>query len=82
MKSTIKSCETCNHCKKVYRLGGLTYSPFTKYYCDHNDEILTEYTACEHWQHTVKTFDFSPERFDQAEDDIKALLKIFENSEY
>ena len=70
----IIKCRSCEHCRKLYRLYRYMLFHNNLYYCN----LLNNYTlpgdTCENVQKNKHLCDFSEQRFDAIENDIKYLI--------
>ena len=76
MKRKTRICKFCNECKMIYRM---LYRPYklNEYYCVKRDKLTELYNNCELWQKKERRgYDLSAERFEKAEEDIKAILSL------
>ena len=62
----------------MYRGGyRLSYSLlYPKYYCTNCKQLTERESVCDNWQKRKRGYDISLQRFIQAEEDIKALIKL------
>lgn len=74
-----KRCKTCNNCKQVYRQGCWGYYSSKWYYCAAREQMTEPERVCGQWSKKEIVCDFSAQRFDEVEWDIKELMKYFEN---
>jgi len=76
-KSAEKSCKTCEFCKQFYRLFGYHMSAVDRFFCEVSNAFTESTSTCPVWQKKVKDApDFSSERFDKAEAEIKDISEI------
>lgn len=70
------NCKSCAHCCAVYRkylCGGWKNG---SYYCNKTKTLTDLENSCKHWQRKQKReYGLSPERFNQAENDVKYIME-------
>ncbi len=83
MKSVAaKKCKNCNACKRAYVRYAVYYWRHGELYCAVNDSITVADNTCEHWRKKQEEeYDLSARRFDEAEEDIKRLMMMFDDCE-
>ena len=76
-KQQSKTCKSCKACKYIYRRLWYTYSRFEQLYCTDREEPTEADNSCDRWQKKApRKYDLSPQRFDEAERDIKILVAL------
>ncbi len=78
-----KRCRGCNACKQMYsRFGFSYYDEYKMFYCIVKENVTSVNDVCEQWTPKVKEkADFSAERFDGAEQDIKRLMELLKDAD-
>lgn len=75
----MKSCKTCNFCKKLY----LQYGIFTNLrkilYCEKKTEIIVSEISCSRWCKKVPEYVLSVKRLKNVENDIIYLINHLED---
>lgn len=72
-----KSCEKCALCEQVYSKGGYGFYPENFYLCAVTENFTDKNSVCERWREQVTEYDISSARFQKAEEDVSAILRIF-----
>lgn len=76
-KPAEKSCEACAFCSRIYAPMGYSVYPLEEFFCNVADEMTESTHSCPHWQKkTEEKPDLSLERFQKAEEDIRAIKAI------
>ena len=69
----MKKCSNCNNFKQIYRNFTCQFGTYKLYYCTLNEVVATKDGLCKSWQPKGKQADFSKQRFDEVEQDIKFI---------
>lgn len=75
LRTETKTCKHCNVYKRIYRENWCRFWRSGEYCCTVRQEIVSGEGVCELWQAKRREYDFSKERFEQIEADLKALIK-------
>lgn len=72
-----KTCKDCDHCSRVYMKIRYSFRRKKDCYCTRNGFIVSNNrAACDDWTKKLpKPYDLSKQRFDEVEQDIKALMR-------
>ena len=71
----MKKCKTCDKCKQLYRRPEYRFYKDDKLYCTEREYVTDGDGCCECWQKKYCENESLSERFDEAIDDIKYLMK-------
>lgn len=73
-------CKDCDFCKQIYH--NLWYSFWfnKEYYCILHDRLTEPKNGCLNGKKKEKEYNLSAERLKQAEEDIKALIKLLKDA--
>lgn len=72
-----KSCKTCAFCKQIYGLFGYCARPLERFFCNVAENMTESTNCCGRWEmREEEKPDLSFERFQKAEEDIKAIKAI------
>lgn len=72
----MKTCKSCDACKKLYEKFYYSYFKNRKYYCELFEKLTEGGGVCESYKpkREMET-DLSSERFDRAEEDVKYITE-------
>ena len=74
----METCKTCGFCQLFY-VRYLTYGKRKDYCCTLRDEVVDVNSCCDKWKEKVRQYDLSPQRFDEALNDVKILKKLLKD---
>lgn len=69
-------CEDCNFCKPLFQRLGYELSAYRYYYCETKEDFTELENTCERWKEKPNKYHLTSARFEQAEEDIKAIITI------
>ncbi len=72
-------CKTCGNCKRFYVVYGFKPARTHIVYCTVKGEPTESASSCERWCKKEVLYDLSSERFDEAAENIKFLMRLFQN---
>lgn len=70
----MKSCKSCDFFRQLYRRFLFAFDLSDEYYCEKWGEISSKEGFCSSWQPKIDRLDFSKQRFDEIEEDIKFIF--------
>lgn len=73
-----RTCKSCRFFKIVYEQCGyrFIYSVmYPHYYCTECEQLTDRENVCGKWQRKKAEYDVSPQRLEEVEQDIKALIE-------
>lgn len=72
-----KTCKDCNHCTRVYTRIWYSFRRLKDCYCMCNAFVVSkDRAACGDWtKKEPEPYDLSNQRFDEVEQDIKAIMR-------
>ncbi len=70
------TCETCEHCKELYRRGGYGLDGQKTYLCELRDKRVERTERCDRWQKREEKKRDLLSDLSRAEGDIRALLEM------
>ena len=73
---TTKICKYCGNCKTLYDCGRYRLFRLKKYYCALREEIIDRENSCGEWCKRKVEYELSPQRFDEAEADLKKIFEL------
>lgn len=79
MATKTKRCRTCRACKRLWRWFSYRLDKGKRFYCEVHEKIIDLGSGCDDWCKKTRSFDFSPQRFDEVENDIKLLKEYLKD---
>lgn len=78
----MKNCSNCKYGKRIYQFYAYRATRECKLYCENKQKVITSDLNCEQWTIKTNKLDFSKQRFDECEQDIKFLTQHFKDLKF